>query len=195
MSDETEESPDPGTPPKYDREDQGEDALHGLLLDPHRVKSDIRMLNHVFKGKGPPPHHIEEIWNRLMLHLRTDAVREIDPASGMMVINDRQGADISIKAAGMLGKFLKLFVDNEQAAMELVQKENQKVGDTFNIGCVGQIALGQDPVSPEDAKRQAQEVLARVRARTGGLKSPPGGENVVIDVKLEPPKSIGLDDL
>lgn len=51
-------------------------------------------------------------------------------------------------------------------------------------------------------RRQAQAVLERVRARTGGLIVPPGKANTVIDVKpfSEPAQSLpqqtwGLDDL
>lgn len=159
------ETPENELNPQAGSEGQGSDPLHGLLLDPKRVRSDIRILTHAFKGKGPPAHHIEEIWNRLMLHLRTDAVRKIDPESGMMVVDDRQGADISIKAAGMLGRFLELFVKDEHLALGMVK--DSKPGDTtINIGAVGNISMGQEPLTTEDAKAQAEAILQRVMART-----------------------------
>ena len=173
---------------------RGEDPLHGLLLDPKRVKQDIRLLNNAFKGKGPPGEHIEEIWRRLMTHMQTDVVREIDPESGVVILNDRQGADISIKAAGMLTRFLQMYVQDEQAArQEAKDAAKQSAGDTYNIGCVGQIAMGQEPLTPEDAKRQVQEVLARVRARIG-VTSPPAERNDVIDVTTVIQKHSGLAD-
>jgi hypothetical protein len=167
-------------------ESQRDDPLHGLLLDPHHVRADIRILTYAFKGKGPPAHHIEEIWHRLMLHLRTDAVREIDPESGMMIINDRQGAEVSLKAAGVLHKFVKLFVDDEHAAQGMLKKK--QAGDTtVNIGMVGNMSLGQEPLTPQDAKAQAQAILERVKARM----KPPEPAPIVVQNKLESK----LDDL
>lgn len=190
---ETTEMPENEHPTKGFVEDNGADPLHGLLLDPRHVRSDIRLLNHAFKGKGPPAHHIEEIWNRLMLWLRTDGVREIDPESGMMLINDKLGAEISIKSAGMLAKFLKMFVDNEQNALKMIQEqEKAPAGDTYNI--VGSIALGQEPLTQDDAKKQIQEILANVKARLG-QDSPPAGASNMIDVTPEPAKPSSLDSL
>lgn len=181
-------------PPSFANEGRGSDPLHGLLLDPQKTRSDIRMLTHAFKGKGPPAHHIEEIWNRLMLHLRTDAVREIDPDSGMSFLNDQKGAEISIKAAGMLGKFLEMFVKDEHLAMGLLAKKEEKGGDTYNIGCVGSIAMGQEPVSQDEAKQQAQQVLARVRARIG-VQSPPAGENAAVSATEAVATASSLSDV
>lgn len=164
-------------------EPNGEDPLHGLLLDPHHVKADIRMLAHAFKGKGPPTHHIEEIWNRLMLHLRTDAVREVDPESGCVVINEQRGADISIKAAGMLGRFLEMFVKDEQLAMGMAQ-EAAKGDTTINIGAIGSISMGQEPLTPDAAKLQAEAILEAVRSR---VKKP---EPVRVESKLDDLSSI-----
>lgn len=163
------------------------DILGGLLIDPHHVRADIRMLGHVFSGKGPPPEHIEEIWHRLMGHLRTDAVRQIDPDTGMSFLNDKLGADISIKAAAALGKFVKMFVDDEkfgiEAAIKAKQAENGTGGDTYNI-VAGSLHMGQEPLSVDDAKSQAADILERIRQRS----SPPK----VIEVKAE---SKGLGDL
>jgi hypothetical protein len=179
MSETDENEPSSARP----NEGLGSDPLHGLLLDPNKVRSDIRMLAHAFKGKGPPSHHIEEIWNRLMLHLRTDAVREIDPETGMNIVNEKMGADISIKAAGMLGRFLEMFVKDEQLALGMMEKEAAK-STTINIGAIGSISMGQEPLTPTDAKLQAEDILQRVLSRT---KQP---EPVRVENKLDDLSSI-----
>lgn len=78
---------------------------------------------------------------------------------------------------------------DEQFDAKINADKQSQAGDTYNVGCVGQIALGQEPLTPEDAKRQVQEVLARVRARIS-LSSPPDGvKNVIVAIPL-PPKPL-----
>ena len=74
-------------------------------------------------------------------------------------------ADITAVAAARV--LASLEAQNQKDDHNLIDAESKKetIGNTFNIGYVGQIALGQEPISPEDARCQAQEVLDRVRAR------------------------------
>jgi hypothetical protein len=88
---------------------------------------------------------------------------------------------------------------DEHFAAKIDADKQKSASDTYNVGCVGQIALGQDPLTPEDAKRQVQEVLARVKARIAAA-SPPVERIDVIDAsplpaKQSTPMSCDLADL
>lgn len=85
-----------------------------------------------------------------------------------------------------------------QAEAQFEAREAEKAnpaGDTYNIGCVGQIAMGQEPLTPEDAKRQVQEVLARVKARIAAAAPTPPATGVVVGVTPASKTGCDLADL
>lgn len=192
----TENNENPQNEPGAELTPPGEGLSTPILVDPKMTKQDINLARRAIRERWPmTPEARAALTNRLLRIVDKEEVAVPTRDGGIEYVDSV--ADVNAISAA---RVLVAMEGQSQADQHLIIKADDDAnkvqgGDTFNIGCVGQIALGQDPVSPEDARRQAQEVLARVRARTGGLKSPPGGENVAIDVTPVVPKPIGLDDL
>jgi hypothetical protein len=167
----------------------------GFLQDPLAERKDIAMLSNILKRRrfALSDDIKAECINRLCRIAEKEFV-DVMTREGPQALDGP--ADITAVAAiRVLAQFESMNQKDEFKLIDVELKKNEApAGDTYNIGCVGSIALGQEPISPDDAKRQAQEILGRVHARIG-QGSPPAGEKVVIDVTPEPQKPSGLEAL
>lgn len=190
--------PIPHSPPG---DDSGKGLRTPILLDPLAERKDIGLVSQAIRKRWKIPDELkDEIVNRLGRIVSKEFV-EVMSKDGPVALAGP--ADIAAVAAARVLASLESM--NQRDELVAAESSKKAAGDTFNIGCFGQIALGQEPITPEDAKRQAQEILAAVRARAGQLPvpvSPPAQANVVIDapqssVTPEPPpqRPWGLDDL
>ena len=155
------------------------------------VKGDIGLARRAIRERWPMSDEARRGLMERLQEVVDKRVVEVPTKTGPAFLDGP--ADANAVAAA---RVLVAMDGQNQADAQFEAKEADKStsGDTYNIGCVGQIALGQEPLTPEDAKRQVQEVLARVRARIG-VTSPPPEKTTVIDVTPAPAKSSGLADL
>lgn len=163
-----------------------EDAATGkgfttpFLLDPLSERRDIQMLKTALRKRWNIPDELKAgIVNRLSAIVDKEYV-DVMTKQGPVSLDGP--ADInSVAAARVLVMIEGQNQSDEQFDAKSVADAGRKSGDTYNIGCVGSIALGQEPISPDDAKRQAQEILERVNSRVGRLPAP--------EAKAVPPSS------
>ena len=170
----------------------------GFLENPLAERKDIAMLSNIIKrNRWPIP---DEVKPQLVARLCAIAAKE---SVSVMTKNGPAAMDgpADVTAVAALRVLAMLEGQNQKDEHKLADAESAKpAGDTYNIGCVGQIAMGQEPLTPEDAKRQVQEVLARVKARIGVASPPPAeANNGIVATPLSarplPAKATGLADL
>ena len=168
-----------------------------ILLDPLAERKDIAMLSNIIKrNRWPIPDEVKPALIARLCDIAERTSVDIMTKEGLVAL--KGPADITAVAA--IRVIAMLEGQNQKDEHKLAEAESAKPsGDTYNVGCVGQIALGQEPLTPEDAKRQVQEVLARVKARIGGTASPAGTNNDIIAAPLPakpfPAMPGGLADL
>lgn len=171
-----------------------------LLSDSHHTRADCRLAARAIRERWPVPDSAKSVVvDRLLAIIEKKSVDihckngETASVAGPADVNAVAAARVLVAMAGQNQS-------DEHFATKLDSDARKNPdGDTINIGCVGSIALGQEPLTAEDAKRQAQEVLARVKARIG-QQSPPPQENVGLDAApstahASVPKSWSLNDL
>lgn len=189
--------PSPDGEPRSDASAPGKGLSTDFLLDPLSERKDIAMLSNILKRKrfNLPDDVKQECINRLVRIAEKEYV-DVMTREGPQSLDGP--ADItSVAAIKVLALFEAMNQKDEHKLIDIElkqQEQKQKAGDTYNIGCVGSISMGQEPLSPEDAKKQAQEILQRVAARVGRT-SPPAGASNVIDITPITPESSGLDAL
>jgi hypothetical protein len=122
----------------------------------------------------------------------SDSVNLIDRAMiathKMLESGDHRTMGIGLRV--VMGMECQNQADEHVDAKAADQADTKFGGDTFNT-VVGSIELGQEPLTCDDARRQAQEVLARVHTRIG-LPSPQRSETIMMHVT---PAKIGHNDL
>lgn len=152
----------------------------GFLQDPLAERKDIAMVSNIIKrNRWPIPDDVKpELIKRLCAIAAKKSVN-VMTKSGLVPADGP--ADINAVSAIRVLAMLESQNQRDQHKLLDIESERKSGGDTINVGCVGSIALGQEPLTPEDAKRQAQEVLARVRARIG-QSLPPTPEATTVDV-------------
>ena len=170
-----------------------------ILLDPLAERKDIALASRAYRERWNIPGEArQQIADRLLKIVAKESV-EVMTSKGPRSLE--HPADVnSIAASRVLVAMEGQNQSDEQFAAKIDAAKQNPTGDTYNVNCVGQIALGQEPLTPEDAKRQVQEVLARVKARIGVTSSSLGGECKVtgatpLIAKPSPPKSCDLADL
>lgn len=151
----------------------------GLLQDPLAERKDIAMLSNIIKrNRWPIPDSVKPVLiNRLCSIAAKDSV-SVMTKGGLVAIDGP--ADTNSVAAIRVLALLEAQNQRDEHKLADAESDRSRAGDTYNLGCVGSISLGQEPLTPEDAKRQARDVLARVRARLGEV--PPSQPEVIIDV-------------
>jgi hypothetical protein len=110
------------------------------------------------------------------------------PTREMLESGDHRTMGIGLRV--VMGMECQNQADEHVDAKAADQADTKFGGDTFNT-VVGSIELGQEPLTCDDARRQAQEVLARVHTRIG-LPSPQRSETIMMHVT---PAKIGHNDL
>lgn len=161
-----------------------------FLTDPLSEVRDIKMIAQAVRKRWAIPDDVKQtVVERLHAIVERESVTTMTK-NGMEHV-EAVADQNSVAAARVLAM---LEGQNQKDEHKLADAESAKAGDTYNIGCVGQIAMGQEPLTPEDAKRQVQEVLARVKARIG-VTSPPAESSTVIDVTPSQSRISALDDL
>ncbi len=170
-----------------------------ILLDPLAERKDIGLARRAIRERWNIPGVArQQIADRLLKIVAKDSVAVMTSKGPQSL---EYPADVNaIAASRVLVAMEGQNQSDEQFDAKTDTVKQNPNGNTYNVGCVGQIALGQEPLTPEDAKRQVQEVLARVKARLGITSSSLGGECKVIDAtplpaKPSPPKSCDLADL
>ena len=170
-----------------------------ILLDPLAERKDIALAKRAVRERWNIPDSVrDQLTERLRKVVAKESV-EVMTSKGPQSLE--HPADVnSIAAARVLVAMEGQNQSDEQFAAKIDSAKQNPSGDTYNVNCVGQIALGQEPLTPEDAKRQVQEVLARVKARLGVTSPSLGGECKVtgatpLNAQPSPPRSCDLADL
>lgn len=163
---------------------QGPD-VGDLLSDPHHTRADCRLAARAVRERWPVPDAAKTVVVERLLKIIDKREVEVICRNGQTVTVDGPADSNAIAAARVLVAMTGQVQSDEHFAIKMESDVKTNLGDTINIACVGSIALGQEPLSPQDAKRQAQEVLARVKARTGhGSLS--AAENTIINAPSHP---------
>lgn len=164
----------------------GEGLCTPILIDPKMEKADINLARRAIRERWPLTAEVRQgLINRLLRIVDKEEVA-VSTKEGIEYLDGP--ADTNAIAAA---RVLVAIEGQSQADQHLIINADDDAakpgGDTYNIGMVGDISLGQEPLSSEHAKRQVQEVLARVNARLGRT-SPPCQETTVIDATPVKPK-------
>jgi len=161
----------------------------GFLEDSLAARKDISMLSNILtRRRFGLSHETKQRLICLLCRIAEKQYVDVVTSDGIQQIDGP--AD---KTAVMAMKVLALFeqIDQKDAHklidIELKRIEKPSSGTTINIGAVGNMSLGQEPLSAEHAKQQALEILERVKSRT----KPPEPAPIVVQNKLESK----LDDL
>ena len=168
-----------------------------ILVDPLTERKDIGLTSRAIRERWNISDFVrDQITERLLKVVAKESV-EVMTSKGPQSLE--YPADVNaIAASRVLVAMESQNQSDEQFDAKIDDAKQNPNGNTYNVGCVGQIALGQEPLTPEDAKRQAQEVLARVKARIGPL-APLGTNNIVVATPLPskplPAMPSGLADL
>ena len=154
-------------------------------------KADLALARRAVRERWPMSDAVRRNVMDRLLEVVDKRVVEVPTKTGPAFLDGPADAN-SVAAARVL---VAMDAQN-QAEAQFENKESEKTtsGDTYNIGCVGQIALGQEPLTPEDAKRQVQEVLARVKSRMAAA-APPRGTELIVDTTPVPRTACDLADL
>lgn len=144
-----------------------------LLLDQNRTRSDCRMAARAVK----------ERWavNDLVKVAVVERLTEIVEKRSVTVTN-REGdvdecEDTADSHAIAASRVLVAIVGQNQADEHLAIKaemaeDDSKRGDTYNIGVVGSMMHGGEPVSIDQARAQAVEAVAKLMDRTPRHEAP-----------------------
>lgn len=146
----------------FDPANSGEEGLLSVLTDPRQEVRDLKLLNRAVRGRwNIPLEHREAIVNRLLRIVSKEQVTVMTKAGPCSL---EEPAD---KNAILAARVLAGLEGQNQADEHLAsQPSEDRRGMTFNIGAIGSISMGQEPLSPSDAKRQAEEILQRVLERS-----------------------------
>ena len=138
------------------------------LLEPDEFEDDATMvhgrLRDIVSRKD-----LRQVLARAEHTLKKMAVR-VEVGDGVFIEDDGP-ADRNAAIAGKLILDIAKFDQAQRHHEEKLDLAERKLaagaskGDTYNIGAVGSLMVGQEPVSIEQAKLQAMEVLANMRAR------------------------------
>lgn len=140
----------------------GEEGALSVLTDPRQEVRDLKLLNRAVRGRwNIPLEHREAIVNRLLRIVSKEQVTVMTKAGPCLL---EEPAD---KNAILAARVLAGLEGQNQADEHLASRPSEdRRGMTFNIGAIGSISTGQEPLSPSDAKRQAEEILQRVLERS-----------------------------
>lgn len=156
-----------------------------LLTDPHHTRGDCRLTARAVRERWPVPEAAKAVVVERLLKIVEKENVAIPARDGMTVTVDGPADAHAIAAARVMVSMTAQNQADEHVAVKIdSEAKKESARDTYNIGCVGSIALGQEPLTPEDAKRQAQEVLARVKARIAC--HPAAAEETLVDAIASP---------
>jgi len=143
-----------------------------ILLDPHQEKRDCRLLERAVREGWPiKPEHRAAILNRLLRVIEKDEVAVPTRDGGVEFLEEP--ADRNAIAASKA--VIAMAAQNQ--ADEHFDAKAPPVEATINIGAIGNLSLGQEPLTLQDAKMQAQEILRLALARS----KPPSTEPPKLD--------------
>lgn len=150
----------------------GEEGALSVLTDPRQEVRDLKLLNRAVRGRWDIPlEHRKAIVNRLLGIVSKEQVTVMTKAGPYLL---EEPAD---KNAILAAKVLAGMEGQNQADEHLASRPKESSSEmTINIGAIGKLSMGQEPLSPSDAKLQAEEILQRVleRSNTAGIaKSDP----------------------
>lgn len=146
-----------------DRPESGDQGpLPGFLVDPAQETRDLKLLERAIRNRWPiNDEHRSAIVNRLLRIVDKDEVT-VMTKMGPAVLEEP--ADKNSVAAA---RVLVAMVGQCQADEHIILKTPEPAGSTtINIGAIGSISMGQEPLTPTDAKLQAEDILQRVLSRT-----------------------------
>lgn len=156
-----------GNADRGDRGDgRGEPLQAQLLLDPKTLRNDLKMIEKAVEERWPiSPRKLKGIIERLYHIVETEQV--VIPVKDGVFDSVLEANKVAVTAARVL-----VAIEGQNQAdrhllikAEMAEDKPAKAGDTYNIGVLGSISHGGEPVSINQARTQAVETVSKLLTR------------------------------
>ncbi len=132
-----------------------------VLVEPRQEVRDLKLLNRAIRNRWDIPAEYRTVMvNRLIRIVEKESVT-VMTRTGPCCLEEPADRNAILAAKVLIGMEGQNQQD-EQAGFNSLQRG---ADTTINIGAVGNMTLGQEPLTASDAKRQAEEILRRVLER------------------------------